>query len=171
MVTFDECNTYVIFNRLISNDIAQKRLMKKLLGILNAIGIGSADIEVIDKPPVIRIAKTEVTYGTPPQAEELADYIDKSLKIDVKTENRVLTFIDRLSSVLRSAGDKTAKLLPEFPTANRLALLDRKAFLAVYSDFMAKLEKPEICAFETISKVDAIFDEYFKATYPTQKAK
>lgn len=80
VIAFDEANTYVVFGNSQSIIEANEKLLKRLIGSLKAVGIHDDDIEVINKPLVVRVAKTEVTYGTPPQTQELADYIDKSLK-------------------------------------------------------------------------------------------
>lgn len=53
---------------------------KRLMTSLNNVGIKPEEIESIENPPIIKISRTEIRYGTPPKTEELGDYVDSILK-------------------------------------------------------------------------------------------
>lgn len=168
LVTFDDAHTYVVLDPKPQDIAVRDAQQRRLLAMLGMLGIDAGDIETINQPPVFRIPRTEVTVGTPPEPQALADVLEQGLRIEprllLQAEN-AQTFRDELAGIL--TGDaRTQGLAESLPVADALDAMDRAAFLKFCADLVDPLRQPGACPEAKVEQLDKVVDDYFKIAYP-----
>lgn len=96
MVIADTHNTYIIFDPTENGSRLHPAQEKRILAGLKSVGIESDNIESLIEARVMKINRTEATYGTPPESHPLADYLKENIQLSAPaTEPQEITLKPR----------------------------------------------------------------------------